>query len=150
MTSKESLATAVSFFLEEAAKLADIPNFNAVLTPQPIPKSLIQAGIDKGRNMLGLEVSKAPYSWMVLATNWQNSKDDERVSAFEWNVITRFMSWAEAKGYGSDFLYLNDAGKGQLVFAGYGQENLQYLRKVRAKYDPTLVFKKLMPGGFKF
>lgn len=49
----------------------------------------------------------------------------------------------------SPYLYLNDADKGQDVFAGYPDENVKALQLIREKYDPERVFTDLMPGGWK-
>jgi hypothetical protein len=35
------------------------------------------------------------------------------------------------------------------VFWGYGEENLEKLKAVSKKYDPSGVFEKLQPGYFK-
>jgi FAD/FMN-containing dehydrogenase len=48
-----------------------------------------------------------------------------------------------------DYLYLNDAEKGQKVFEEYGKRNVQKMKGIRRKYDPKNVFTELMPGGFK-
>ncbi len=44
---------------------------------------------------------------------------------------------------------MNDASYDQDVLAHYGAANLRRLRDVQARYDPDLVFQKLVPGGFK-
>ena len=44
---------------------------------------------------------------------------------------------------------MNDAETGDEVFQGYGQENLQKLKEIRAKYDPDMTYTKLMHGGWK-
>jgi hypothetical protein len=49
----------------------------------------------------------------------------------------------------SSWLYINDADKGQNVFAGYTKENVRALQRIREKYDPERVFTDLMPGGWK-
>ncbi len=48
-----------------------------------------------------------------------------------------------------DFVYMNYADGSQDVLAGYGAENLEFMRRVAARYDPRQVFQKLCPGGFK-
>lgn len=56
---------------------------------------------------------------------------------------------AKALGTNDDFVYLNFAGGFQNPFASYGNESLEFLRGVAQKYDPTRVFQRLVPGGFK-
>ena len=47
-----------------------------------------------------------------------------------------------------DYIYLNDAIKGQPVFEGYVKENVDSLKGIREKYDPEGVITELMLGGF--
>lgn len=43
----------------------------------------------------------------------------------------------------------NYAGVGQEVIRSYGEASNAFMRQVRARYDPTGVFSRLVPGGFK-
>lgn len=54
-----------------------------------------------------------------------------------------------AAGKGFDLIYLNDASDAQKPYASIPAANLAKLKTIRAKYDPTLVFKNLMSGGYK-
>ena len=56
---------------------------------------------------------------------------------------------AKKQGVYHDFIYLNYAGPYQSVIPSYGKEKLEILKSVSKKYDPTAVFQKLQPGGFK-
>lgn len=56
---------------------------------------------------------------------------------------------AHKAGVGHPYIYLNHAAAEQNPFFGYGQGNLDKLRAVSRKYDPSGVFRKLQPGGFK-
>jgi FAD/FMN-containing dehydrogenase len=47
------------------------------------------------------------------------------------------------------YIYQNYANISQDVFAGYGEENRDRLRKIQRKYDPEGVFSRLQPGYFK-
>ena len=44
---------------------------------------------------------------------------------------------------------MNYATLDQDVFAGYGEENHERLKRVQEAYDPEGVFKSLQPGYFK-
>jgi hypothetical protein len=48
-----------------------------------------------------------------------------------------------------DFIYINLAAQFQDPISAYGEENVQYIRRVAEKYDPAGVFQRLAPGGFK-
>ncbi|PFH58696.1 hypothetical protein XA68_13333 [Ophiocordyceps unilateralis] len=56
-----------------------------------------------------------------------------------------------SKNYGtnSPWLYLNYAAPTQQPLCGYGADNLAFLKKTAAAYDPDAVFQNLMPAGFK-
>ena len=56
---------------------------------------------------------------------------------------------AKEAGLSREFLYMAYADKGQPVIESYGQGNVHALRKVSRKYDPTGVFQRKVPGGWK-
>jgi hypothetical protein len=87
----------------------------------------------------------------VISTSisWSSAADDARILAASRNFISRASATAYAQGLGNRFLYQNYAGQEQDVFSGYGQENLERLRKVSRKYDLSGVWQKLQPGYFK-
>ena len=65
----------------------------------------------------------------------------------QWAEQTKNVT--ESLGTADRFLYHNFAAKSQKPFCGYGIENVEFLQKVGAEYDPTGVFQTLVPGGFK-
>jgi hypothetical protein len=46
-------------------------------------------------------------------------------------------------------LYLDYADITQNPLASYGAENVKKMKEAAKKYDPSEVFQKLVPGGFK-
>ncbi len=44
---------------------------------------------------------------------------------------------------------MNYAWRNQDVIGHYGEENVEILLGLQQKYDPTLVFERLVKGGFK-
>ncbi|KAJ4985683.1 FAD binding domain-containing protein [Stagonosporopsis vannaccii] len=56
---------------------------------------------------------------------------------------------AEEAGARDEHIYLNYAGGWQDVFAGYGNESLERMRRVALKYDRVGMFQKQVRGGFK-
>lgn len=44
---------------------------------------------------------------------------------------------------------MNYASKDQDVLGSYGKDNVDILRGLQRKYDPTLEFERLVKGGFK-
>jgi hypothetical protein len=149
IASRESIAKVYEVFHAEFAQLADIEGLLTFLTFQPVPKSFVRAGRKNGGNIMGISPRKAPYSWISQSVTWTKEEDDARVKAAQAAASNTYMTWAQKHGLADDFLYLNDAEESQDVFAGYGEENREFLRAVRDKYDPTGVFTHLMPGGYK-
>ena len=80
---------------------------------------------------------RAAYNLSLDAT-WDEAKDDDRM--IEW---TR-QHWQDLKDRSGGGVYLNFAGLGEendeLARAGYGG-NYERLRAIKAKYDPTNVFR---------
>jgi len=68
-------------------------------------------------------------------------------AAQAWVTGTRAVT--QKLGTAHPFLYLNFAMADQNPFCTYGAENVDFLRTTAHKYDPTGVFQRLVPGGFK-
>lgn len=65
------------------------------------------------------------------------------------DTINQIDVLTKQKGLYDKFVFLNDAYYSQEVFASYGAGVFQALQSAASKYDPNLVFQKLVPGGFK-
>jgi hypothetical protein len=86
--------------------------------------------------------------WGVF-TAWSNAADDEKVKTWSENFVEQLHAANVAAGTAIDFMYLNDCSDDQKPFTGLPPANLARLKAIRAKYDPTLVFKRLSTGGYK-
>jgi hypothetical protein len=64
-------------------------------------------------------------------------------------LIGTLKAYSEEVGAGSDYIYMNYAGRDQSLLQGYGEENLRHLRAMTTKYDPAGVFQRQCPGGWK-
>lgn len=65
------------------------------------------------------------------------------------SIITRSNMTAHAQNLGHPFIYQNYAAAEQAVFSSYGSKNLDRLREISRKFDPTRVWQDLQPGYFK-
>ncbi|CEJ89643.1 hypothetical protein VHEMI05474 [[Torrubiella] hemipterigena] len=116
------------------------------LIPQPkVQKSHAAA---RGGNMLGLETADDEIVLWLLS-RWNNPSLDDMVSDARQTFLDKANQIAKANGADSPFVYINYAGYNQNPLCGYGKENVDFLRQVANKYDPSGVFQKQMPGGFK-
>ena len=135
-------------------------------TLQPIPVNLVDQGIQKGGNPLGLPRIKhqcklAIYfpalamglqkliseGWTTLV-DWQNAKDDVTVRAAPIDTSEKWKELGEKRSSYVPFLFMNDASRDQDPLASYGSINVEKLRAVSRKYDPSQLFQTLQNGGF--
>lgn len=86
---------------------------------------------------------------LFLSPRWQDAQFDEIMYSATQTWYQRVDAVAKALNTNDDFLYLNFAGGFQNPLASYGNESLDFMRNVATKYDPTGVFQRLVPGGFK-
>ncbi|OAX83500.1 hypothetical protein ACJ72_02134 [Emergomyces africanus] len=130
-------------------KLSDIPELSISIAFQPVTKRFIEEGARKGGNPQGLDVSKAPYFWIIQDIAWADAKYDQRIAEYRNSTMAKMEDALAVAGQNADFRYMNDADKGQQVFQNYGGNNLAKLKQIRAKYDPTMLFTESLTGGWK-
>lgn len=131
----------------KAEGLAELDDFFVGLAWNSITTSFLEAsnsgiGCPQG-------VVEEPLFWVEQAFTWGDSADDEKIDNFVKTVNADITAKLEAINATSPYIYLNDADGDQPVFQGYPAENLKRLQRIRAKYDPLMIYTNLMPGGFK-
>lgn len=114
---------------------------------QPISPSLVNAGIARGGNALGL--SAVSQTWMVLDFGWWAADQDAAAAIPVQQIVEYIEDDTKAAGAYLEYQFMNDANFEQDVIAHYGEANVERLLKVREVYDPSQVFQNLVPGGFK-
>ena len=101
-------------------------------------------------NMLGLDSSLKKDSIVFQGEALLPRKNHwELVDAKLRAATTKVEEYAESTGQAHPWKYINYANPSDDPFAGYGAENLDYLRRVAKKYDPEGFFQTNVPGGFK-
>lgn len=138
-----------TFILGVTNKLSNVANLQASITFQPVTNDFLSHSAKTGGNPQGVEISKAPFFWMVENWTWTAASDDARVRAAADSITSDINRLLNAKAFSTDYLYMNDAGKGQPVFQSYPAANLRRLKTIRAKYDLLRIYTGLMPGGWK-
>ena len=118
-------------------------------TNQAIPPAITSKTAGLGGNSLGLDPTDGPLILGLVTASWSNSADDDFVIGVGQKLINDVDAAAKELGVFHPFKYLNYAAKWQDPFGGYGAENLERLKTVSRKYDPSRVFQKSVPGGFK-
>ena len=101
-------------------------------------------------NPLGLSLSSSePLAIVSFTVNWALGKDDDLVERVTREAIEQIDAYAEQKGTGHRYRYLNYCAGWQKPFEGYGEENLEFLKGVSKDVDPEGLFQKGCTGGFK-
>lgn len=116
---------------------------------EPLPTLFSKHSRARGGNVIGLDREKNDLILMQLAPRWTWESDDEILQATAKEWVRRVDAYAKSVGKGSDWLYYNYADGFQDPIAGYGEENVAFMRKVAREYDPRGVFQKALKGGFK-
>jgi hypothetical protein len=131
----------------EVTQLKALTGGTLVLGFQPISSNLVQAGLDRGGNVLGHE--KVDQTWLVLDIGWWRAEDDAIAHKATRSLLAKIEKATKADSSYIRYIFMNDASWDQAVIDHYGTNNVRYMRQVRRKYDPSLTFYNLASGGFK-
>ncbi|KAE8411403.1 6-hydroxy-D-nicotine oxidase [Aspergillus pseudocaelatus] len=116
-------------------------------TIQPMGKAGVQAGKDRGGNIMGHE--SIPQCWWVFTCEWPQEGGDDAAAQQAVDTMSEVVhSLAREKGLLLDFKCMSFAMASQRVLGSYGAENIKTMQEAAAKYDPEGVFQKLQYGGF--
>lgn len=114
---------------------------------EPLPTVVVAHGA--GNNSLGTSAKDGNGMVLLFTAIWADSAQSSSIHSKAAGVIASIDSAALKMGLLHKFRYANYADASQRPIASYGAENVAFLRKVAHKYDPSSVFQKLVPGGFK-
>lgn len=145
--SHDALSLVHDALLEHVAPYwAQVPGLFVTFAAQPITQRFIQQSGDLPQ---GVDATHGPYFWYVLNVGWTEQASDALVQQFVAAFDEVVNEGLEKAGLRADYIYMNDADKGQPVFQNYPEQNLLRLKEIRSKYDPRGVLTKQMPGGWK-
>lgn len=115
--------------------------FQALPSPKNVssPNSLGFAPGERTNNMVFLQIVFTFDG--VQATRGLNKGLKDLIAVIE--QVT------QAEGVYHPYKYLNFAAGFQDPLGGYGEEQKMKLKQVARKYDPTGIFQRQVPGGFK-
>lgn len=103
----------------------------------------------QGGNALGLDPEDGPLFHCLLYMVWDDASKDEQFNKAALNFMNAAKTEAKTRGVYNRYIYMNYAGPYQNVVQSYGEANVAKLNNVARKYDPSAVFHKLQPGGYK-
>ncbi|KAI5306504.1 hypothetical protein KEM55_008593, partial [Ascosphaera atra] len=116
-----------------------------VMVIQPISSLMVAACQKRGGNPLGLKAKGQ--QWFLVEVDYEE-QDEEKARVAGQQIIAAAEVTAKENGTYLPFKYSNYASRDQDPLASYGKENLQKLKEIAAKYDPSGVFQTLQNGGW--
>jgi hypothetical protein len=84
-----------------------------------------------------------------LLAYWTDESFDARINTILEDTIAWGIQTAKSRNLLEPWLYLNYALPTQSPYDSYGAENVQKLKVIKKKYDPSNKFGQLWSGGFK-
>ncbi|KAI1323092.1 FAD-binding domain-containing protein [Xylariaceae sp. FL0255] len=137
-------------FVASLNELMGPSDFFTQLFLQPFPSYRWGYGAKGGGNVLGLD-NLTNNALLYTAGVGLMSEDGPRDQANALMITMRqeLEDYAKEVGGSMEFVYMNYAGADQIPISTYGKENIELIRDVAKRYDPTGVFQTLIPGGFK-
>lgn len=124
-------------------------SYNVFALYQPIPQAIIKQGPAHGGNLLGLDRFNDTLVLYQPYLAWTGAEQDDLFEKQGKWLNDQVNDYAKSIGADNPFIYLDYADKSQDPLDSYGKKNVDLLKAVAKKYDPTGVFQTLLPGGFK-
>ncbi|KAL4940954.1 hypothetical protein BDV06DRAFT_195504 [Aspergillus oleicola] len=136
--------------ISDAIPLAKGKDWSIMAIIQPWPKLFWQRNQNNGvGNVLGLDRFDENMLQVLYDYSWDNSADDALFQRLCEEALAELDEYAKKIGKYNPYIYLNYADVTQNPLAGYGEENVEFIRDVARRYDPKGVFQTQVPGGFK-
>jgi hypothetical protein len=135
--------------VEELKRVMPAGNYSTQCLFQPVPTIFTEHSIERGGNVLGLDdVKQNALLWLITgstATTEQHKIMRQKLTRF-YNDLD---AYAKSLGLGIPWQYLNYVDQTQNPLQSYGRKNVDFLRKVSAKYDPSQFFQRKVVSGWK-
>ncbi|KAF1993844.1 Glucooligosaccharide oxidase [Amniculicola lignicola CBS 123094] len=133
----------------ELKSLIPAGSFSTQCLFQPLPTLFAERSVQRGGNVFGLDrVKKNALVWLITGateTPAQQKIMHDKLSAFS-NTLE---AYADSRGLDVQWQYLNYVDETQNPLKSYGKSNVDFIRRVAAKYDPTGFFQKRVVSGWK-
>lgn len=138
-------------FNASVASIAQVAGISWSLTLEPIPKAFLRASARLGGNMLGVPTNPRGNSLVLCDSSftWTNENDTAVVRSAGLKLLADISKSARQLGTLTRWVDVNHADYTQDPIASYGSANQAILQDLSRRYDPTQVFQKVVPGGFK-
>lgn len=114
-----------------------------------MPTLFAEESVRRGGNVLGLDQVKENTLLWLLVGSTETPEESvimrEKLAAFS----AALESYAESEGLNIGWQYLNYVDETQNPLKSYGKSNVDFMRKVAAKYDLSGVFQSKVVSGWK-
>jgi hypothetical protein len=135
--------------VDELKALIPADNFTTQCLFQPMPTLFAKNSLARGGNVLGLDKLKEnALLWLITGsteTPNQHAIMREKLTAFS----AALEAFGKARNSNIEWQYLNYVDQTQNPLASYGKDNIDFIRGVAAKYDPSGMFQKKVVSGWK-
>ncbi|KAK7943383.1 6-hydroxy-D-nicotine oxidase [Apiospora aurea] len=135
-----------SLWLDQATAVHKPTGANQTFVIQHVSANVAQWGRDNGGNPLGLPLKN--HQWWTTLVDWTDAEDDEAARSAAIATVANWGRLSQARGLDVGFRYMNDASLDQSPLSSYGEENIEKLKQVLLKYDPSQLFQNLQSNGF--
>ena len=147
----QTLHALYAAFNASVASIADVTGIGWAVTLEPLPKTFLQASASLGGNVLGLPTSPRGNALVLCDSSfsWTNDNDTTTVRNAGMKIMNAIIPSAKRLGTYIEWDDVNHPDFTQDPIASFGPANKAFLQGVSRRYDPTEVFQKQVPGGFK-
>ena len=136
-------------WLATIERIKDVPGLSLSLGFFPLTKTLLASSVRSGGNAFNISPSDGPLLIVFIHPIWAEAGDDAKMHGEVERLLEEFNTMAKEKGKLHRYIFPNYGYPKSDLFAGYGEESVERMRKVAEKVDPEGVFQKCVPGGFK-
>jgi hypothetical protein len=135
---------------EEVFRVApSVPGSAPSISFQAFYVPALRAMQEKGRNGLGPDPAQGPLFHALFYVSWKNAKDDKKVMRAAEEYMKKSVETATELGKENRYMYMQYSSPYQAVAHGYRVANVERLKGVAERHDPSGVWRELQPGGFK-
>ncbi|KAF4553030.1 FAD-binding domain-containing protein 28 [Elsinoe fawcettii] len=136
------------FFDVAKQRLAGAQVFSIAFAAMPMITSFFENAIKRGGDPMS--VKPEPQIWIEFSHTYRNAADEPLFDSYLRELDGALVKALTDAGFPPNkFIYLNDAERFQDVFGGYPVANLQRLKQIRNKYDPSRLLTDQLVGGWK-
>lgn len=138
-------------FDRSTESIAGIPGVVWSLTLEPLPNLFLQASKRQGENMLNLPSSPRGNAVILCESSftWADENDTAMIRDTGLKLLDDIVTSSKRLGTYVEWVDLNHADVSQDPITSYGSANKAFLRSISRTYDPTQIFQRMVPGGFK-